>query len=157
MIIKRKLYYFCSCGSNTYKFFKSLAAPTVLTSTSYEDIKHLMSEHKNPKPDSIAKYFKFNSRYCADRETISEYMAELQFLTQYCDYGTLLNDMLQDRLVCSVNHSQIKQKLFCEGSSLMLEKALSIAITVEAAIKQSLLTTIINNTQRNPTNHRKMF
>ena len=39
----------------------------------------------------------------------------------------------------------------------MLEKALSTAITVEVAIKQSLLTTIINNTHRNPTNHRNMF
>ena len=45
MVIKRKR------GSDTYKLFKSLAAPTLLTSTSYEDLKHLMSEHKHPKPN----------------------------------------------------------------------------------------------------------
>ena len=42
-----------------YKLFKSLAALTVLTNASYEDIKNLMSKHKNPKPNSIAEGFKF--------------------------------------------------------------------------------------------------
>ena len=72
-------------------------------------------------------------------------MNELRHLTQYCDYGTVLNHMLRDRLVCGVNRSQIQQKLLGEGSSLTLEKALSFAISVEAAIKQSLLT---NNHQQ---------
>ena len=49
---KRKAILLNSCGSDICKLFKSLAAPTVLTSTSYED--HLMSEHENPKPNSIA-------------------------------------------------------------------------------------------------------
>ena len=62
-------------------------------------------------------------------------MNELRRLTQYCDYGTVLNHMLRDRLVCGVNRSQIQQKLLGEGSSLTLEKALSFAISVEAAIK----------------------
>ena len=55
--------------------------------------------------------------------------------------------MLRDRLVCGVNHSQIQQKLLSEGSPLTLEKALSIAISIEAAIKQSL----INNHQQHST------
>ena len=125
--------------------FKSLAAPTVFTSASYENLKHLMSKHKNPKPNPTAERFKFNIRNRAHSETISEYMAELQRLTQCCDYGTVLNDMLRDRLGCGVNHSQIQQKLLRERSSLTLEKAQSIAISVEAAIKQSLL---INNHQQ---------
>ena len=60
-----------------YKLFKSLAAPNELTNTSYENIKHLMNEHKNLKPNSIAERFKFNSRNRAENETIPEYMAEL--------------------------------------------------------------------------------
>ena len=55
--------------------------------------------------------------------------------------------MLRDSLVCGVNHSQIQQKLLSEGSPLTLEKALSIAISIEAAIKQSL----INNHQQHST------
>ena len=42
-----------------------------------------MIEHKNLKPKSIAKRFKFNNRNRADSEILSEYMAELRCLTQY--------------------------------------------------------------------------
>ena len=116
-----------------------------------------MNEHKNPKPNLISERFKFNSRNRAENKTISEYMAELRRLTQYCDYGTVLNDMLRDRLVCGVNHSHIQRKLLSEGSSLTLEKALSIAISVEAAIKQSLLINSHQQTHRNPTSYNKMY
>ena len=60
-------------------------------------------------------------------------MAELSRLTQFCDYRTVLNDRLRDRLVCGVNQNQ------SEGSSLTLKRALSIAISVESAINQSSL------------------
>ena len=40
---KKKAILLTSCGSNNYRLFKSLAAPTVLTSASYEDLKHLTS------------------------------------------------------------------------------------------------------------------
>ena len=52
---KKKAILLSSCSSDIYKLFKSLAAPTVLTSASYEDLQHLMSEHKNPKPNSITE------------------------------------------------------------------------------------------------------
>ena len=47
--------------------------------------------------------------------------------------------MLCDRLACSVNHNLIQQKLLSEGLPLTLKKALSIAVSVELAINQSLL------------------
>ena len=107
-----------SCGSDTFKLFKSLTAPNDLASSSYTDIKQLMSEHKNPKPNVFAERFKFNSRNRANNESISDYMAELKRLTQFCDYGTVLKDILRGRLVCGVNHKQIQQKLLSEASTL---------------------------------------
>ena len=94
---------------------------------------------ENPKPNHIAEEFKFNSRNRKTNESISEYLAELRCLTQFCDYGTVLNDMLRDKLLCGVNHNQIQQKLLSEGLPLTQEKALGIAISVESAISQSSL------------------
>ena len=76
-------------------------------------------------------------------------MAELKRLTQFCNYGTVLNDMLHDRLVCGLNHKQIQQKLLSEGSTLTLEKALSTSTAVESAINQSSLS---SQHQANPIN-----
>ena len=66
-------------------------------------------------------------------------MAELRCLTQFCGYGTVLNDMLRDKLVCSVNHNQIQQKLLSEGLPLTQEKVLSITTSVKSAMNQSSL------------------
>ena len=136
---KKKAALLSSCVSDTYKLFKSLVAPEDIGRSSYAEIKRLMGERKNPKPNQIAERFKFNSRNRKSNESISEYMVELCCLTQFCDYGMVLNDMLHDRLVCGVNQNQIQQKLLSEGSSLTLERALSIAISVESAINQSSL------------------
>ena len=127
------------CCSDTYKLFKNLIAPEDIGTSSYAEIKRLMGEHKNPKPNQIAERFKFNSRNCESNKSLSEYMAELCHLTQFCDYRTVLN-MLQNRLVYGTNHNQIQQKLLSEGLSLTLERALSIAISVESAINQLSLT-----------------
>ena len=136
---KKKAVLLSSCGSDTYKSFKSLVAPEDIGRSSYAEIKHSMGEHKNPKPNQITEQFMFNSRNHKSNESISQYMAKLCQLTQFCDYRTVLNDMLNDRVVCSVNHNQIQQKLLSEGLSLTLERALSFAISIESEINKSSL------------------
>ena len=50
------------------------------------------------------------------------------------NYGTILQDMLQDELVCGLNHEHIQQCLLSEGDILTLEKAIDIAHAMESAI-----------------------
>ena len=61
-----------------------------------------MANHQDPKPNSIAKRFKFNNRDRKPEESIAEYIAELRQLAEHCNYGTILQDMLRDRLVCGL-------------------------------------------------------
>ena len=44
---KKKAIHLSCCGSNTYKLFKSLAAPNKLTNTSYENINNYKSKHRS--------------------------------------------------------------------------------------------------------------
>ena len=132
-ITRKKLYYLVPAVLTYASYSKVLVAPD---RGSYAEIKRLMGEHKNPKPSQIAKRFKFNIRNGKSNESISECVAELRCLTQFCGYGTVLNDMLRNRLVCGVNRNQIQQKLLNERSSLTLERALSIAISIESLINQ---------------------
>ena len=66
-------------------------------------------------------------------ETVSQYMAELRRLSQYCEYGNSLDNMLWDRLVCGINHDRTQGR----GASLSLEKAIDISLSLESAIKQA--------------------
>ena len=63
-------------------------------------------------------------------------MAELPCLLQHCEYGDSLEEMLDDRLVCGVNHNRTQQWLLSEGASLTLQKALDMALSLESAIWQ---------------------
>ncbi|KAJ8019609.1 hypothetical protein HOLleu_41260 [Holothuria leucospilota] len=49
-------------------------------------------------------------------------MPELRALANKCNFSTTLDDMLCDRLVCSINDNQIQRKLLSEGN-LTLKRA----------------------------------
>ena len=91
-----------------------------------------MLHHQYSRPNLITERFKFNLRVRHADESVSIFVAELKKLTEYCEYGDSLNDMLRDRLVCGIN-----QRLLSEGSSLSLEKALDIALSLKSAISQT--------------------
>lgn len=74
----------------------------------------LVRNHRNPKPSEIVQRFKFNSRYRKEGESISTYVAELRQLTKHCNFGTALEDMLRDRLVCGINKDRIQRRLLAE-------------------------------------------
>ncbi|KAJ8029499.1 hypothetical protein HOLleu_28908 [Holothuria leucospilota] len=95
-----------------------------------------MGKHQNPTPSETVQRCKFNSRFRKQGESVSSYVAELRALAQYCNYGTTLNDMLRDRLVCGINNDRIQRNLLSK-SSLTFETALEIAIGLETASKNA--------------------
>ena len=59
-------------------------------------------------------------------------MAELRKLSEHCNFGTALNDMLRDRLVCGIADQRIQRRLLTEPD-LTFAKALELAQAAEAA------------------------
>ena len=66
-----------------------------------------MTNHQNPKPYVIMERFKFNKRDRGPSETVAQYIAALRRLSEHCNYGTVLEDMLRDRLVCGIRGDRI--------------------------------------------------
>ena len=100
------------------------------TSRTYKDITELVQEHYNPKPSTIVERFKFNSRNQQSGESISNYVANLRQMTEFCDFGISLEDMLRDRLVCGIHDIRIQRRLLAEPN-LTFKKALELAIALE--------------------------
>ena len=65
-------------------------------------------------------------------ETIVQFIAALRHLSEHCNYGDSLADMLRDRLVCGVNHDGIQRKLLSENN-LTYDKAYELSVAVETA------------------------
>ena len=85
----------------------------------------------------IVERFKFNSRSRKPSEKMLEYLAALRKLSEYCEFGNSLDQMIRDRLVCGINPPRIEQRLFAEGSTLTLEKARTVTLSMEAAEENS--------------------
>ena len=61
-------------------------------------------------------------------------MVELRKLTEHCNFGESLPEMLRDRLVCGINDKKIQRRLLAERD-LTLKKAEEIALGEELAAK----------------------
>ena len=124
------------CGAHTYKLISSLVAPKKPGDCELDELLKLVSEHKNPQPSFIVQRYKFNSRIRKNGETISDYVAELRHIAEHCKYGTSLEDMLRDRLVCGVQDDKIQRHLLAE-TELPFTKALQLATAMELADKNA--------------------
>ena len=92
------------CGSSTYRLIRSLLAPVKPGEKSYSDIVALVTTHLNPKPSVIVQRFKFNCRVRGEVEPIADFVAALRALSEHCEFGMSLEDVLRDRLVCGINN-----------------------------------------------------
>lgn len=96
-------------GATTYHLLHNLLAPQRPAAQTFDIIVATLKNHLSPKPLVIAERFRFHNRNQSKDESISEYVAELRKLSQFCEFGGGLSDALRDRLVCGM-HCQGTQK-----------------------------------------------
>jgi len=71
-------------------------------------------------------------------------VAELRKLTEHCNFGDTLPEMLGDRLVCGVNNKKMQRRLRAERE-LTLKRAEEIALGQEVAAKH-----VVNTQTKRP-------
>ena len=123
----------CDSGPKAYKLLGSLIALAKPGEKTYEELVEVMTQHHNPPPSEIVQRYKFHTRQRQPGETIAKYVSELRSLAQTCRFGTTLETMSRDRLVCGVNNDLIQRRLL--ETELDLKKALELALRMETAAK----------------------
>lgn len=122
------------CGSKTYGLLRDILQPKKPADTEIKEIIEELKKHYNPKPSEIVERFKFHSRLQKDGESVATFVACLRSLSEHCNFGESLEDMLRDRLVCGVNNHQIQKRLLAEPG-LKYQKAVELALAMESASK----------------------
>ena len=74
-------------GAKTYHLLRNLLAPEKPATQTFQRIVETLKEHLSPKPLVMAERFKFHNRKQSKEESISEYIAELRKLSQFCEFG----------------------------------------------------------------------
>ncbi len=134
---KMRSVFLVSVGAKTYRLIRSLVAPGDPKDLTYEELATIVGEHYQPKPSVIVQRFKFNTRLQQQGETISVFLAELRRLSEYCEFGSTLDEMLRDRLVCGTRDDKIQRRLLAEPK-LTLKRAVDLAIAIETSEKDAL-------------------
>ena len=70
-----------------------------------------VKDHFHRKKSSTLRQFRFYSMNRRDGESIQAFAADLRRLSQDCELGETLSDMLRDRLVCGVTLPRIQNRL----------------------------------------------
>ena len=101
-----------------------------------EELTTALKKYYDPTPSEIVQRYKFNSRYRQPTKTIATFISELRSLAEFCNYGTNLDEMLWDRVVCGINDSTIQCRLLLE-TKLALKTTLEIAQGMEPTTRNS--------------------
>ena len=122
-------------GSRGYKLVRSLSqnAPT---SKTYKELKELLLEHLDPKPNEISQRFVFYRRDRRSGENVKNYIAELRRLSEHCNFQTKLEEHLRDKFVCGLNDGAVQQKLLAT-KGLTLKVAIDTSVAMEAAARSA--------------------
>lgn len=129
---KRRSTFLTVIGPAPYKLLRSLLAPTRPDEKTFEQLAETLANHYSPPPSEVIQRFRFNTRTRLAGESVATYVAELRRLAEFCNYGSKLNEMLRDRLVCGINHEAIQKKLLAERE-LTYERAIAVAQGSEQA------------------------
>lgn len=119
-------------------------ADEVLTSTSITDADRLSYDRVMEKLDEFFKVRRnkiyeraqFNRRDQKKGESAETYITELYKLVESCEYGTMKDELLRDRLVVGIADKKLSEQLQMDAD-LTLEKAKKIIRQKEAVHEQS--------------------
>ncbi|CAB3978506.1 Hypothetical predicted protein [Paramuricea clavata] len=92
-------------------------------------------EYCEPRRNTIMERYKFNTRVQRDDETADQYVTELKLLAKNCNFGSLEDELIWDRVVYGIKSERVRERLLRERE-LTLDKALEVCQINEQSEEQ---------------------
>ena len=92
----------------------------------------LLERHFIGEVNETYEFFRFFSRQQRETETVSAYIAEVRRLAGTCNFGSISDRLVRDRIVCGIRDKAL-QKSFLEDSKLTLKKSIDSCKAAEKA------------------------
>ena len=106
----------------TYSPLKNLLHPELPADKSYDRLTETLKLHLCSEPIVIAERYKFYGYNQWEGESLTQYLARLRKLTEYCDFGQILEDALRVKYVCGLHNNCIR-KILLGTKNLSLKDA----------------------------------
>ena len=125
---KRRAIFLSAVGVSTYRLLRNLVSPKILGEVPYDHLIQVLTAHFCPAPSEIVQRYKFHCLFKHLGQSVAAFVAELRAGAEFCNFGTSLEEMMRDRLVCGISDEQIQHRLLSKNK-LTLTKALELAVT----------------------------
>ena len=101
----------------------------------YDKVKEKLESHFVKRRNVIYERAKFNQRRQEEGESTDSFITALYCLVEHCEYGTLKQEMIRDRIVVGLRDASLSEKLQLDPD-LTLDKAVAAARQRESVRKQ---------------------
>ena len=122
----------------------------------FKQVLDAFENHCNPKKNETVERYMFNMRNQHQDETFDKYVTELKLLASTCNYGTLNDSLIRDRIVCGISNSGLRERLL-RTPDLTLDKTMQMGRAAELTkerIKALENPTAASNTEVNAVRHK---
>lgn len=96
---------------------------------------HKFEEYCIPKCNVTYERHRFFTCVPKPKESIDQYITKLRTIAKTCDFGTLCDSLIKDRIVCGTGDNALRARLLRE-SNLTLETAIQMCRAAEATRSQ---------------------
>ncbi|XP_075553490.1 uncharacterized protein LOC142586122 [Dermacentor variabilis] len=129
---KKRALLVAALNTHTIQVLAGKVAPRKPNALTYEEVVEVLSEHYSPKRHEITESYKFFSRCQAEGEPVNEFLVDIRRIADNCNFGSALDRMLRDRIVCGIRSGALQKQLLAQRE-LTLEDAEAMALAAEAA------------------------
>ena len=92
----------------------------------YNTMRKKFEDHFVVKKNTIFERVKFNLRGQCEGESVGNFITDLYCLCDHCNFGTLKEELIKDRIVVGLHDRKLSEKLQLD-TQLTLEKVISLA------------------------------
>lgn len=104
-----------------------------------EKILDALEKHFEPSRNVIYERYVFNTTQQSQHETTEQYVANLRKLADKCEFGTLRDELIRDRLVLGTKDASARARMLRE-SALTLAKAIDMCrVSEQAQIQHKMI------------------
>ncbi len=105
----------------------------------YEEAVALLANHFTGQQRVLLRRYKLSKRLQRPGESVQNYVTNLRDMAHSSSYGTLQDQIVHDQFIEGILCDKTREKLLLEPDELTLDKAVAIALQVEAATECSTL------------------
>ena len=104
------------------------------TRATYDEVKQAFEDHFKSRRNVMVERARFNKRVQQKGEPVDTFIQHLYKMAEYCNYGTLKEELIRDRIVVGVHDDRLSDKLQAKAD-LTLQEAVKMTRQYEELLK----------------------